>query len=147
MFRTTRLAAAALAALTITGAAAVPADAAGHRPVSRPQVVISQVQYNAPGRGDRALDNEWVTVTNNGRGRVDLSRWTLSDSARHTYRFGHVVLGARQSVRVHTGTGRNTTRDLYQDSRGSIWDAHDTAILRDAAGHVVASKSWGTRHR
>lgn len=47
---------------------------------------------------------------------------------------------------MHTGVGRDSRTDVYQDLRRYVWDNSDTATLRDAHGHKVDSKSWGHRH-
>jgi hypothetical protein len=148
---TSRFVATALASGALLAAAALPASAADHhqRFPQRSSVVLGAIQYDSPGpenRSVRSLDEEWVTVANTGRHAVDLAGWTLSSSDRHTYRFGHLRLAAHASVRVHTGVGRDTARDVYQDRRDYVWDNHaDTATLRDNRGHVVDTESWGHR--
>ncbi|WP_327286871.1 lamin tail domain-containing protein [Streptomyces sp. NBC_01198] len=147
-----RLVSAALAAGAIVAAAALPASAADHgrSGPARSRVVIGDVHHAGRGsdvRSNRSLNEEWVTVTNKGRHSVRLDRWTLTDADHHVYRFGHVSLRGHQSVRIHTGNGRNTDRDLYQDRRASVFDkSRDTATLRDGRGHVVDTESWGGRH-
>ncbi|SEF46429.1 Lamin Tail Domain [Actinacidiphila yanglinensis] len=115
----------------------------------RTSVVLGAVQSDSPGRDDRSarsLNAEWITVSNTGRSAVNLSGWTLSSSEHHAYRFGHLVLGAHKSVRVHSGYGRNTSRDVYQGSRTYVWGNYsDTATLRDSRGHLVDTESWGYR--
>lgn len=159
-----RLAAAVLAAGALVTVAALPASAAGqqhgrHSGHSYPghsrqhdqrqDVVISGVHQAARGaRSNRALNDEWVTVTNEGRRSVSLYRWTLSDSDHHVYRFGHVTLRGHQSVRVHTGVGRDSGRDLYQDRRSAVFERRgDSATLRDARGHVMDTDAWGRGRR
>ncbi|MEU6772339.1 lamin tail domain-containing protein [Streptomyces sp. NPDC046759] len=148
-----RMTAVAAVAAALMGAAALPAAAAGHQPgrTDRGVVVISGVRHAWQGRGDRAgrsLNKQWVDVTNNTRRAVDLDRWTLSDRDGHTYTFHHVRLAGRATVRVHTGAGRDTRTDLYQDRRMRVWDVNaDTATLRDAGGHIVDAVSWGRGHR
>lgn len=149
-----RLAATALAAGAVLGAAALPAVAADHSPqhAQRSQVVLGAIQYDSPGRDTRSnasLNAEWVTVVNTGRSAVNLSGWTLSDDAHHSYRFTHLRLAGHAAVRVHTGTGRDTTANVYQDRRAYVWNNdHDTATLRNSSGRIADSKSWGHRsHR
>ena len=147
---TTRLTATVAAAGALLAVAALPAAAVDqhrHHP-QRASVVLGSVQYNSPGRDNgstRSLNAEWVTVTNVGRSSVDLRGWTLSATDRHTtYRFDHVRLAGHASVRVHSGVGRDTTRDLYQDRRTyALRNASDTVTLRDSRGHVVDTESWG----
>ncbi len=151
---TTRLSATVAAAGALLAAAALPAAAADHHRhhPQRSAVVLGAVQYNSPGRdnhSNRSLNAEWVTVTNTGRGAVNLSGWTLSATDRHTtYRFGQLRLAGHASVRIHSGVGHNTTRDLYQDRRYyALKNASDTVTLRDGRGHVVDTESWGSRRQ
>ncbi|MBW8705944.1 hypothetical protein MBT84_40660 [Streptomyces sp. MBT84] len=144
-----RLAAAALTAAALAGAATVPATAADHRP-HRPDVQITRVQYDSPGREDRSnrsLNAEWVQITNNTRRPINLSGWTLTGRDHRTYTFHHYRLAGRATVRVHTGIGHDTRTDLYQDRRNYAWDNHiDTATLRNDRGRVIDSASWGYRN-
>ncbi|MFJ4522288.1 lamin tail domain-containing protein [Streptomyces sp. NPDC088810] len=154
-----RVAATVVTAVAVAGAATLPASAAdhdhsrGHGRSYHSQVVISDVQYRSSDRRDvrepagRPLNREWVELTNEGRASVNLDDWTLSDEDGHTYRFRHYRLGGHQSVRVHTGFGRDRGGDLYQDRRQSVWDRdHDTATLRDDDGRLVDYTSWGHDH-
>ncbi|WP_406841838.1 lamin tail domain-containing protein (plasmid) [Streptomyces sp. AHU1] len=144
-----RLTAAALSAAAVTAAITVPASAADPRPY-RQAVEISQVQYDSPGRDDRSnrsLNQEWVEITNNSRHSVNLDGWTLEDTDGHTYTFDHYRLGRRSTVRVHTGIGRDSRTDLFQDRRAYVWNNdRDRAILRNDHGRFIDAFSWGRRH-
>ncbi len=93
---------------------------------------------------NRSLNAEWVTVKNTGRHAVNLTGWTLTSRHTHaTYRF-HLRLGGYRQVRVRTGRGHDTMRDVYQDRRTYAWDNHrDTAVLRNDHRLVVDTKHWG----
>ncbi|GAA2909982.1 lamin tail domain-containing protein [Streptomyces thioluteus] len=138
-----RLATAAACGVVLASAA-VPASAAAKNPV-----VFGKIQYDSPGKDDRSaksLNAEWVTITNTGKKAVELNRWTLSDTSRHVYTFGKVRLAAHASVRVHTGKGKDTAKDVYQNRRAYVWNnTKDKATLKDAGGRVVATASWGRR--
>ncbi|MGW0576250.1 lamin tail domain-containing protein [Streptomyces sp. NPDC002920] len=144
-----RLAAAALAAGALLSVAALPATAADHARPSRAKVEISAVQYDSPGRDDRSnrsLNKEWVELTNTTRHTVNLDGWTLKDASGHTYTFDHYRLAGRAMVRIHTGEGRDTRTDLYQDRRAYVWNNdYDTATLRNDRGRFVDDESWGHR--
>ncbi|MFJ8768018.1 lamin tail domain-containing protein [Streptomyces clavifer] len=148
-----RITATVLASGALLAAAALPATADGrdhgqNRPAQRSAVVLGEIQYESPGRdngSNRSLNAEWVTVTNTGRRAVNLRGWTLTDESRRTYEFD-LRLPGRSSVRVHTGVGRDSRHDVYQNRRHYVWDSKDTATLRDRRGHRVDSESWG-RHR
>ncbi len=146
---TRRLLAAVLTAGALVGAAAIPAaahddDRRDHRG-RYSSIVIGDVQHDSRGRDNRALNREWVEVKNTGRQSVDLRGFTLTDGDGNRYRFQGFRLDGRSSVKVHTGHGNNTRRDLYQDRRHQIWDERDTATLRDDRGRVIDTESWGRR--
>lgn len=142
-----RLAAASVAAAAVLGAVALPASAADHSRPERTRVEISSVQYNSPGRDDqsnRSLNKEWVELTNTTRDSVNLDGWRLSAEDGRTYTFDDYRLAARATVRIHTGEGRDTRTDLFQDRRHYVWDNHsDTATLRNGYGRVIDEASWG----
>ncbi|MCX4530656.1 lamin tail domain-containing protein [Streptomyces sp. NBC_00841] len=150
-----RIAATAVAAGSVVAVAAMPAAAdggQGHghgRHQSYSNVVLGDIQYDSPGRDDwsnRSLNGEWVEVTNTGRRAVDLDGWSLTDWSGNLYRFDDVRLAGRATVRVHTGFGRDTRRDVYQGSRDYIWSNYaDRATLRDNRGRTVDTHSWGYR--
>ncbi|MFI9613267.1 lamin tail domain-containing protein [Streptomyces sp. NPDC052023] len=143
-----RLLSATLTACALTAVTALPASADhGERRNDRHDVVISDVQYDAPGRDDRSnrsLNREWIDVTNTGRRSVNLDGWTLSGRDGHTYTFDRFRLDGRSTVRVHTGSGRDTRTDLFQDRRHHVWDNHrGEATLSNHRGREVDSASWG----
>ncbi|WP_256725420.1 lamin tail domain-containing protein [Streptomyces sp. IMTB 2501] len=145
-----RLTAVAAVAAATVGVVAPSAVAAGRAPVRTHGVVyISGVQHKLQGRDDRsnrALNKQWVAVTNSSRRAVNLDSWKLSDLDGHSYTFRHVRLAGRATVRVHTGVGRNTATDVYQDLRARVWDVNaDAATLRDARGRIIDAVSWGRR--
>ncbi|MER5720014.1 lamin tail domain-containing protein [Streptomyces sp. NPDC002132] len=143
------LAAAALAAGVLVSVAALPATAADHDRAARPKVEISAVQYDSPGRDDRSnrsLNKEWVELTNTTRHVVNLDGWTLKDRQGHTYTFDDYRLAGRATVRIHTGIGRDTRTDLYQNRRHYVWNNdRDTATLRTDRGRFIDEESWGYR--
>ncbi|MFJ2743792.1 lamin tail domain-containing protein [Streptomyces sp. NPDC087440] len=153
-----RLAAAVLAAGAVVGVTALPASASApadanssvqkQRP-PRPSVVIGRVQANSPGWDDgsnRSLNGEWVEVRNLGRNAVNLNGYSLSDRDGHRYYFDHLRLRGHDSVKVHTGVGRDGWGHVYQDRHRYVWDNYrDSATLRDGRGRVVDYVAWGRR--
>ncbi|MEU6987303.1 lamin tail domain-containing protein [Streptomyces sp. NPDC046324] len=146
-----RIAATALAAGAIVSAVALPAAAHDHDDRRAPKVEISRVQADSPGRdnrSNRSLNAEWVEITNNSRHSVNLDGWTLRDSDGNRYRFDDYRLAGRATVRIHTGEGRDTRTDLYQDRRNYVWNNdRDKATLKDHRGRTVDTESWNNHHR
>ncbi|MGW2204737.1 lamin tail domain-containing protein [Streptomyces sp. NPDC001774] len=145
-----RIAATALAAGAIVSAVALPAAAHDHDDRRAPKVEISRVQADSPGRdnrSNRSLNAEWVELTNNTRHAINLKGWVLKDEDGHRYKFDNFRLNGRSTVRIHTGEGRDTRTDLYQDRRNYVWDNnHDKATLKDARGNTVDTEAWGRHH-
>ncbi|MFJ4846717.1 MULTISPECIES: lamin tail domain-containing protein [unclassified Streptomyces] len=155
-FNARRVIATVLASGAVVAAAAMPASADngrghGHGPSPRTSVSIGDVRHDEGGRGvrsNRALNTEWVEVVNRGRDTVNLRGWTLSDSDGNRYRFNFLRLPGHSKVRVHTGQGRDSRFDVFQDRRKGVWDNRDSATLRNDRGGFVDSKEWGgRRHR
>ena len=64
---------------------------------------------------------------------------------RYDFAVGY-SLRAHGTVRVHTGSGRDTQRNLFQDRRAYVWNNDgDTAILRGPAGNVRDRCSYTDR--
>lgn len=145
-----RIAATVLAAGAVVSAVALPASAHDNDRNRHPRVEISAVRADSPGRDtrtNRSLNDEWVAITNNDRRAVNLDGWTLRGEDGNRYRFRNVRLAGRATVRIHTGIGRDTRTDLFQDRRNYVWgDRSDTATLRDARGRTVDTESWGRGH-
>ncbi|MET7937848.1 lamin tail domain-containing protein [Streptomyces sp. NPDC005322] len=153
---TRRVTAAALAAGALVGAVSVPASADDYRGRRDhwhhdPAVVISDVQADSPGWDDgtnRSLNAEWVELTNTSRRGISLEDWTLYNADGDRYRFDDLVLAGRSTVRVHTGVGRDTRQDVYQDRHHYIWDNYsDRAALRDDDDRLIDTTAWGRNHR
>ncbi|MGW5045972.1 lamin tail domain-containing protein [Streptomyces griseoluteus] len=144
--RTVRLHAAlpALAgAALLTGTLlSTPAQAAG-------TVQIHRVYFDSPGKDTRSnssLNGEWVQLKNTSRSAVSLNGWVLKDASNHKYSFPNVKIGAGKYMKVHTGSGRDTTSDKYQGRRAYVWNnTSDTATLTKSNGSKVDTCSWTTR--
>ncbi|MEV6162291.1 lamin tail domain-containing protein [Streptomyces sp. NPDC052052] len=72
---------------------------------------------------------------------MNLNGWTLHDENHHRYRFDHVRPAGRATVRIHTGIGRDTRTDLYQDRRAYIGNNGSDTATRDDRGRTVDIKS------
>ncbi len=92
------------------------------------------------------LVNESVSILNTGEAGVDLQGCTLSDEESiHVYTFPSFVLGAGETVTVHSGGGTDTGTDLYWGPGSSVWnDDRDTATLKSPDGTVLSSLTGPT---
>ncbi|WP_246546311.1 lamin tail domain-containing protein [Streptomyces luteogriseus] len=94
------------------------------------------------------VQRRMVEITNTGRRAVNPDGWTLRDEDGHKFTFHHYRLDGRSTVRVHTGEGRDSRSDLFQDRRNYVWDNRsDTATLRNDHGRFIHDASWGHHRR
>lgn len=134
------LLAAIVAALVTVTMTIAPANAAS-------AVRFSGAQYNSPGSDtgtNASLNAEWIRVTNHGSKARSLTGWVIRDAAGHVYRFPRFRLRPGSSVRLHTGKGRNTRRNLYWRSSWYIWNnTGDKATLKNRPGTRIDVCRWG----
>jgi len=84
---------------------------------------VAPFRYNAPGDDWRNLNEEIVTLQNEGEETLDLSGWTLRNEMMTSYEFPQgFVLAPGASVTIRSGCGDNTAADLYWCSDGPVWD-------------------------
>jgi Lamin Tail Domain len=149
MRRTTKITAklAASAALATATLIAVPLLAPTAEASTYP-LHFTKVYYNSPGSdtgSNASLNAEYVTIKNGSSTARSLTGYTIRDKANHVYRFGTFTLGAGKSVRIHTGTGTNTSTDRYWGSGAYIWNnTGDKAYLRSAQFTLRDTCEWGS---
>lgn len=106
----------------------------------RPVIRVSEIQFDPPGPDDDNLENEWVTITNEGYGRVSLSGWVLRDeSSRNRLTFpSGTVLAPGDTVTVITGCAGGTVSAIHWCNDGAVWsNGGDTVIVSDTLGNAV----------
>src|SRR5438067_3992051 len=127
--------------VTATTPTPTPTVAPGH-------VRISSIYFNSPGTDDgsnASLDAEWVAITNGTSAAAGMTSWTLTDSSSHTYVFPTFSLPAGATVKVHTGSGTDTTTDLYWGSGAYIWNnTGDSATLLTSSGSAAGSCTYSS---
>lgn len=106
-------------------------------------LVITHVEYDAPGNDNDNLNGEWVDIENQGGTAIDMTGWVLKDeSATHRFNFPtEMVLDVRTEVRVFSGCGRDvgasSSTELYWCENGAVWNNDgDTAFLLDTQGNI-----------
>ncbi len=104
-----------------------------------PKVTITDVVANPPGPDDRAIDEEIVTIRNDGPEPIDLTGFVLRDeSTTHRYHFDGVSLDPGGEVTVASGCDPTRGRLAWCAST-PVWNNQgDTVILLDRAGRIAA---------
>jgi Lamin Tail Domain len=137
-----------LAAATAVSVAAAMLGA-GAAEAANPTLYFSKVYVDSPGTdtgSNTSLNAEYVVITNSSyTASYTLTGYTISDRSAHVYKFRTFVLKPRASVTLHTGSGTNTSTNLYWGSRAYIWNnTGDTAYLKNSAGTLKDSCAWGS---
>jgi endonuclease YncB( thermonuclease family) len=106
----------------------------------RPVIRVAELQANPQGPDDDALDQEYITIVNEGYGRVAISNWVLRDESS-THRLtmpGGTVLAPGDSITVVTGCSGGPADAIHWCSDTPIWsNGGDTAIVSDTLGNAV----------
>ncbi len=103
-------------------------------------LVITNASFVATSPENENLNEEWVEIENQGTTIQEMTGWTLADEANHEYQFPEgFALAPHAMVKVHTGSGEDTTDSLFMNSSRSIWNNDgDVATLLDASGATVS---------
>jgi hypothetical protein len=110
-------------------------------------VSIYRIYYNSPGSDygtNTSLNAEWIQLKNSCATGKSLYHWTIRDASGHTYTFGTYTLAASSKVKIHTGTGSNTSLNRYWGSGAYIWNntGTETASVRNSAGTLISRCSY-----
>ncbi len=111
---------------------------------SSSEIGVAQIHEDAAGDEYDNLNDEYVIFENTGSSMLDLSGWTVSDEADHTYYFPDgFTLGAGETVTLGTGSGTGTSSDLYWGEGAPVWsNGGDTVVVQDESGSTVLSQSY-----
>lgn len=94
------------------------------------------------------LNKEYIVVTNTTTKAIYLKGYRVRDyKAKHTYTFGAFTLGAKKSVTLHTGAGKNNATNVYWNQRNFVWNNdRETAQLLNTKSQTVASCTYVKLH-
>lgn len=109
------------------------------------QVRVGDVRYDPPGRDFENKEEEFVSIVNEGSAPVDLVGWGIRDeSSQHRFTFPAVMLGPGDALRIRTGCGEDSDRDLYWCAQDPVWsNGGDTVILQNGEGTVIDRFKYG----
>jgi hypothetical protein len=115
----------------------------------RPVVRVSEVQFNPDGPDNEHLDEEYVTIVNEGYGRVSISGWVLRDeSSRNRLTLPpDTVLAPGESVTIVTGCSGGPADAIHWCHDGAVWSNQgDTVIVSDTLGNAVIWYHYSAGH-
>ena len=86
---------------------------------------------------------EFVALRNSGTIVTQLEGWRLRDRSGRTLTLPQLALAPGASVRVYTGSGRQTQHRVFLGRAADIWGpSHDTVRLSDARGAPIATRRY-----
>lgn len=78
---------------------------------------------------------EYVDIRNTSGRSVDMDSWVLRDDGGNIFTFPDFTLSNNRTVRVWTGSGFNSSTELFWGRTEEVWnDVSDCAYLRDGLG-------------
>lgn len=109
-------------------------------------LVVAAIHEDAAGNDHDNLDDEYIVFRNEGDDELDLTGWSVTDEAGHTYYFpDSFILGTGARVTLYTGAGEDTDSDLYWGRDSAVWNnGGDTVFVYDEAGTLVLTEQYGS---
>ncbi len=106
------------------------------------QIVIDSTcsQFNAPGNDNDNKNEEYVCLVNQSMELVDMTGWIVRDEYGWTYSVPEFALEPGSAVKVRSGCGDNSQKDLYWcKDETAVWNNDgDCAYLFGKAGEPIA---------
>jgi len=91
--------------------------------------------------GSGTLIGEAVQIANDSDLTVNLQGWRLAKENGQTYTFGGLSLFPGGGVKLHTGTGTDTSVDVYWNQTAPIWAPGSKAELVNPQGETISQLS------
>jgi hypothetical protein len=100
-------------------------------------------QVDAPGNENENLTKEYVCFVNRDTVAVNMGGWHVQDEVTHDYTFPAFTLAPGARVRLRTGSGTDTTTDLYWGEGQAVWNnGGDTIYLYDGGWNLIDSYTY-----
>jgi hypothetical protein len=113
---------------------------AGRGATTSPEMTAGFYAVSMPSH--KASGNKYVTIKNTGKISVNLKGWTITTKAKKKLTLPSKSLAPGKSVRIHPGSGRTTSADIYLKKGSSLFARHESLTLRDLAKVTVATRKW-----
>ncbi|WP_336326467.1 MBL fold metallo-hydrolase [Halovenus sp. HT40] len=108
------------------------------------EFTIETINADAEGDDRENLNDEYVVFENTGDESLALGGWTVADEAGKQYTFpAAFTLDPGATVTLRTGSGDDTSTDLYWDAGSPVWNnSGDTVIVRTSDGERVLMEDY-----
>ena len=111
---------------------------------SHPGLSIGETQVDPPGSDRDNLNEEWVTVVNEGPEPVDLTGWIIrDDTTGHRFELDREIpAGERLIIRSGSGSGSTSGQDFYLEESFPVWSNNGETVLLTSPSGVVETWSF-----
>ena len=108
------------------------------------QLAAAMIHDDADGNDHENLNGEYLVFENTGQETLDLSGWTVSDDADHSYRFPDgTTIAPGERLTLYTGEGTDGGGNLYWGADAAVWNnGGDTIRVHDASGRLVLEETY-----
>ena len=110
---------------------------------SEGRLALVEVHADAEGDDRENPNDEYLVLENAGDATLDLSGWTVSDAAGHTYTFPDgTTLAPGERLTLYSGSGTDT-ESAYYWGEGAVWNnGGDVVVVEDATGRRVLREEY-----
>ena len=111
---------------------------------SHPGLSIGETQVDPPGSDRDNLNDEWVTVVNEGPESIDLTGWIIrDDTTGHRFELDREIpAGERLIIRSGSGSGSTSGQDFYLEESFPVWSNNGETVLLTSPSGVVETWSF-----
>lgn len=104
-------------------------------------LAIASIHADASGDDSANLNDEYIVFA--VMADISLKGYAVEDGSGHHYDFPNRAFTAGDEFKLHSGSGTNTSSDLYWGSEVPIWnDDGDTIKVLDAEGNVLLLQAY-----
>ncbi|MBM3705776.1 MAG: hypothetical protein FJW66_04545 [Actinobacteria bacterium] len=108
-----------------------------------PGVIKIEIHADAAGNDMENPNGEYVVLSNDLGNEINVSGWTVKDSATSIYEFKNYVFSSNAKIILFSGSGYDGRGFFYWNSSMPVWNNdHDTLYLRDREGLLVGVLSY-----
>lgn len=106
--------------------------------------IHAYLHYDAEGKDEKNLNDEYVVIESSCEGPLNLTNWLLRDEITNSFIFPERVLYPGGAITLRTGKGTSNVTDVYWNRSIPVWNNdRDRLFLFDDEGKLVLFEEYG----
>lgn len=106
--------------------------------------ILAHIHYDADGKDEENLNDEYVVIESSCNEPVNLTGWLLRDEITNSFVFPQLVLYPNGAITLRTGRGASNITDIYWNRSTPVWNNDgDRLFLFDGNGKLVLFEEYG----